>query len=81
MSSSKPPEVTFELDDSEYSRLQKARIKLNLTHWTNIETIYELKEDSSVKEALDKMKIEDPVSYNEKYSEWLQRLPRSVGSL
>ena len=58
---------------AKFSRIRKARIKLNLTHWDPIEEWYDLKASSSVKEALTKLKLEDPISYDNKYSLRKQR--------
>ena len=67
------PTVSFKLDDSEKTRLEKLRSRLKLHHWEKIERTYFLTADEEVAKKIGELKISDPAKYDEKYSDWTNR--------
>ena len=67
------PTVSFKLDDSKKTRLEKLRSRLKLHHWGKIERTYFLTADEEVAKKIEELKISDPTKYDEKWSNWTDR--------
>ena len=67
------PRISFQLDDSEKTRLEKLRSELKLHHWDRIERSYDLTADEAVAKTIEALKVSDPNKYDEKHAVWDNR--------